>query len=215
MRAFLKDRGGLADWEELLQGTTKKLPSTFRLVQGGSQCTIHLQITNITNGGFQINLAGVQVIGKPQPNNYQYRAIDICSITDDCVAASGPGPCSLFGVTVNLSPDMAPSAMVKPKNLQPEASGLCSKLYLRPKDVADFIISLTSTKPYVYSVVPILSVTNSKGSSFVTIPSMASAIDFITSKQISCYKLQGTQFVQEQLNSYHRDFNCNFPDTYT
>jgi len=201
MRAFLKNM-------------TKKQPPTLRVVQGGSKCTIHLQMTNITSGGVQINLVGVQVIGKPHPNNYQYRAIETCSITEDCVAASGPGPCSTFGATLNLSPDMATSAMAKPINLQAGAAFVCTKLYQQPKDVVDFILSLTSTKPYIYSVVFILSVTNSKGSSIFTIPSMASTLAIITSAQISCFKLQGMQFVQEELNPTYQEMNCNFPDTF-
>ena len=89
---------------------------------------------------------------------------------------------------------------------------------LNPNDTVVFDMDLSSpgTKqgtvaPYIYALVPVLTVTDANGSHTFTLSSMASIATFIDRKQITCYELlhdQDTTFVPVSTFSSDRSIHC-------
>lgn len=181
-------------------------PSTLRWVPGGD-CELTLQVSNTGTTTVQISSLGVQLTSTPQPNNYQYNgAIDACSIggqqimaSTDCQGQSGAGDCSAYVASVNLVPTALPNTVFSgtPQQGANEA-GPCSEPTLHPGETLYFDLILnspgpqqSSVAPYIYSVMPLLTVTDVSGSITSTLPSMAATIAFAS--QIPCYGLQQDQ----------------------
>jgi hypothetical protein len=182
-------------------------PSTLRWVPGASRCTLTLQVSNIGTTTVQISSLGVQLTSTPQPNNYQYHgAVDACSIggqqimaSTNCQGFSGAGDCSTYVASVNLDPSAPSKTVFTGTPLQGASeAGPCLEPTLHPGETLYFTLDLSSpgpqqysVAPYIYSVMPLLTVNDASVSITSTLPLMAATIAF--ARQIPCYGLQHDQ----------------------
>jgi hypothetical protein len=178
-------------------------PPTLQWVPGSRGCGLTLEVSNTGTTTVQISSLGVQLTNAPQPNNYEYRAVDVCSIAGvSCpFGPSGAGDCSAYVATVNLDPGAPPNTVFAEIPQQGAGEGApCPEPTLHPGDTLYFSLGLSSSGPqqgavasYIYSVMPVLTVTDANGSNTFTLPSMAATIAFADVGQTPCYGLQHEQ----------------------
>ena len=202
----------------IMSGTTTQLPSTLRWVLGGSinpipatgetenhtpPCSVVLNLTNTGYTPIQIPKVSVQLEASPQPNMYDYRLIDACSVLlppyPGCYQPSGGGnDCSSYTASIQLGrgkPGDEFSAVPSAEN-GPGAD--CGVLTVAPTTLIkleiDFSLDSTLPKNLIYSVVPVFTIDTAQGEQALTLPQMRSTLAFASASEFSCYILQGTTF---------------------
>jgi hypothetical protein len=179
-------------------------PDTLANVQGGyvgdvpnwglsglQGCMGDWEITNIGQGPIQIAQINMQLASDPQPDNYQYRFVDRCSLP----FPQGQNPCAERGggapsISYNFSLGQASaSTVIQGQSLigQPvigPGQSLEVQLGLQP---ADSSISL------IYTLTPeiVLNTPDVSGQVF-NLSVMTSTIALTSLSQFSCYHLQGS-----------------------
>ncbi len=159
-------------------------------------CTLVLQITNTSQNPLQIASVGVQLATDTQPNNYQYRLLDICNILSGgsaCEFGGGPTPCDQYLAPIKLSAGST-NAIFSTSTLDTEA---CGELTLNPGDVKNIFIYFYSPQNLIYSLVPQLNVDTASGPNTLTLSALTSTLAFANSNQFTCYGLQNDTFVAE------------------
>ena len=195
-------------------------PPTLRWIQGSGECQLTLEVSNIGTTTVQISSLGVQLTSAAQPNNYQYRSVDVCSIAGvSCpFGPSGAGDCSTYIVSANLDPSASPGTVFAKTPEQGSGDGgPCPEPTLPPNETLYFTLNLFSPGPqqgsvasYIYAVMPVLTVTDGKVSNTFTLPSMAATIAFTDEEQMPCYGLQNEQDTTFTLvtDNVERFFSC-------
>jgi hypothetical protein len=197
--------------ESITTADTLTPPPTLRWISGSAVCTLYLEISNTGNTTVQISSLGVQLASAPQPNSsQQLHTLDACSVANQqdaegfgCgVGYSAGGGCGVYPVNIVLKAAPASSIFAAAPSVE---GGGCPIPILHPNDTIEFGIQLSSpgTKPhsvapYLYAVVPVLTITASNGSHTFTLSSMAGIAAFDDEQQITCYGLlhdQDTTFV--------------------
>jgi hypothetical protein len=193
-------------------------PSTLLWVPGSAKtvavgglmtyCAGELQITNTGSAPVQISSAGIQIVQAPQPNNYQYRTIDVCTVLTDpnipweCTSRpSTPTSCSVYHVTIHLNDSNAGTTMTQtPMAFPGPLEATCPELTINPSATVNLSLEFNSPNTpsnWIYSVVPQLTLSSSSGPNVVPLPQLASTLAFAEDSQISCYGLQSNTFVLE------------------
>jgi len=181
-------------------------PPTLHWVSGSTRCSLHLEISNTGRSSVQISSLGMQLLNAPQPNDSQsLHTLDVCSVAAIQACGTGAGgPCTVYVLNIALKAAPATSIFAAAPDQGP-GGVVCPEPTLHPNDTVVFEMDLSSpgTKhgnvaPYIYSVVPVLTVTDANGSHTFALSSMAGIATFIDRKQITCYGLlhnQDTTFV--------------------
>ncbi|MGH2410458.1 MAG: hypothetical protein ACRDGS_08840, partial [Chloroflexota bacterium] len=68
--------------------------------------------------------------------------------------------------------------------------------------IVDLHMTLSSTQPTIYSVVPQLMLQNDSGQQTVDLSALSGTVALADPGQVSCYKAQGTTLVPEQITGY-------------
>jgi hypothetical protein len=163
-------------------------------------CSSSLQITNIATRAVQITGANMLLLSNAQPNQYQYRLIDACSLPPSAISGTNPlcpplgGAGLLFQYNFNLS--MAPANTTFPG--QPTGA---QPFLINPGQVAYILLNYGSSANLIYSVAPEINVSLMNQQSTFTLSQLTSNLAFVKPDQLSCYQLQGNAFTQINLNT--------------
>ena len=182
-------------------------PTTLSWVMGGLDCRIEFQITNISpSSTIQITSLGVQLTSTPQPNNYQYRTIDACTVLDPsdaqqvCPQLYSLDTSCIYNVGINLNGGQANDVLTDtPTALDPlqQCNGTIDQ-----NATITFAISLHASISQIYYVMPVLTLVDSSGTSTShTLTQWTDTLAFTNGNQITCYGLQGNTFSQETQTS--------------
>lgn len=199
--------------------TPAQPPSTLRWVLGGSMdpipatpeienptppCRIMLNLTNNGNTPIQIPTVSIQLEASPQPNVYNYRLIDVCSVLlppspHGCFFPSGGGSdCSSYTASFQLErgeSDAEFSAVPSAQNGPGEDCGVLTVAPTAPiKLEIDFSLAPTLPKNLIYSIVPVFTLDTAQEEQSLTLSQMRSTLAFASASEFSCYTLQGRAF---------------------
>jgi outer membrane protein assembly factor BamB len=188
--------------ESITSAYTLTPPPTLHWISGSANCTLNLEISNTGNTAVQINSLGVQLASAPQANNtQQLHTLDVCSVANQQDAwsfgcgegPSGGGGCGAYSVNIVLK--TAPASTIFAAAPIGEVGG-CPLPILHPNDTIEIGIQFSSpgmkphtVAPYLYTVVPVLTIADSNGSHTFTLSSMAGIAAFVDEQQITCYGL--------------------------
>ena len=188
------------------------LPNTLRWVLGGPtdtsqavyidgkvigyiyNCGISLGLTNTSQNSIQITNVGVQLAGDTQQNNYHYRLIDICTITQACRFGAGPGDCSQYFATIKLGTGPINTVF---SAIPARHDSSCGELTLNPGEEKTLYVYIYSAQNLIYSIVPQLVLTTASGPNTLTLTALTSTLAFANGSQFTCYALHGDTFVAE------------------
>jgi hypothetical protein len=186
-------------------------PPTLQWILGSRECSLSLEISNTGSAPVQITSLGVQLMNTPRPNgSQQLHTLDGCSVAGQqdanyfCPGPSGGGGCASYRLDIALKAAPATSIFAAPPDYS--ESGLpCLEPILHPNDTVVFEMVLSShgiypdtVAPYLYSVVPVLTVIGANGSRTFTLSALAGIAAFVDQRQVTCYGLpqkQATTFV--------------------
>lgn len=180
-------------------------PTALQWVPGGTFCNIDLQITNTGDSAIQIVSAGVKLQQDAQPNNYQYRLIDACSLvrTSSCRNVPYILPHCRAKVQLNSGSAGAVFDNTFTMSYQGPSSSLdqqCPAVLLQPKGTVILSIDLSSSSAAgIFSIVPELKLSNQTDP--LQLDQMATTITFSDASQFTCYGLQGDTFIQVDQNA--------------
>jgi hypothetical protein len=182
------------------------------LAQTSAGCSVPLGITNTTSQSIEISQAGITLSAAPAQNPYQYRLINICSLLpaaslkpgQSCVIGAGqgggPGDCSAYAATIQLSNQRAETVFSQPlTGVLVDQDGFCPEMTLGPGETLFLWLFLTSggqPANLIYSVVPQLTLDMPGGPKTLQLSQLATSLVFAEPSQFSCYTLQGQTFVQ-------------------
>ena len=163
-------------------------PPTLHWISGSTVCSFYLEISNTGKYPVQISSLGVYLSSAPQPNSSQsLHTLDFCSVSD--VGCQPIFPSSFVACTANITLK-APHAGSMVTATPTLAGGACPGLMLNPNDLFGVEMNLSSSAPDIYSVVPVLTVTDANGSPHTyMLSSMAGFATFVDQQQITCYGL--------------------------
>ena len=183
-------------------------PTTLSWVMGGLDCRIEFQITNISpSSTIQIASLGVQLTSTPQPNNYQYHAIDACTVLDPsdaqrvCPQLYSLDTSCIYNVGINLNGGQAKDVLTDTPTVAFDPLHQCNGTIDQNATVT-FAISLHASISQIYYVMPVLILVDSSGTSTShTLTQWSDTLAFTNGNQITCYGLQGNTFSQETQTS--------------
>lgn len=194
-------------------------PPTLRWVAGSAACTLSLEVSNTGSVPLQVSALGVQLTADALPNSFQnLHTLDFCSVAsqDDavyvCGGPSAGGGCGEYNIDIDLQPALASAVFNGTIQAGYGGGGSCSGPTLQPNDTLVFAITLrspgataNSVAPYIYSVVPLLTVTSAGGSQTYKLSAMTSIAAFTDEQHVTCFGLpndQATTFVPINSSSY-------------
>jgi len=186
------------------------LPSTLRYSWGGTKlflsnlgwigCFEEIALTNISKDTFEIQSMNVRLTAAPQPNNEQYRLIDICSLLPSppmqqagCPLMKGGGALSYYYFQLNPA---NVNHIFSPQSREDPPNNLSSVLSPNDTEVIDLVFD-SSTSSFIYPIMPELTIGTSNGLQHIALPQLAGNLSFADRSQFSCYTLQGNTFVKE------------------
>jgi len=186
----------------VLGGETAPLPGTLSnpLSEG---CAVTFTLANRGTTPIQIPKVGVQLQARPQPNTYQYRLIDACSITGSIpsfpycppTGEGGGGSCSVYAATVQLGMGEQNDVF----SAVPYSAPDCGALTIPPAAQVSlklaFSLAANVVQNLIYSIVPVFMVDTTQGEHQLSLSNLVSTLAFARASQFSCYRLQGTTFV--------------------
>ncbi len=171
-------------------------PPTLHWISGSTVCSFNLEISNTGKTPVQISSLGVQLSRAPQPNSsHSLHTLDFCSVADVVCEPIFPFSDVACAANITLKAVHAGSIFAAIPTLE---GGACPGSILHPNDMFVVEMNLSSSAPYIYSVVPVLTVTDANGSHTFPLRSMAGFASFVDQQQITCYGLlhkQDTTFV--------------------
>ncbi len=168
-------------------------PPTLHWISGSTVCSFYLEISNTGKYPVQISSLGAYLSSAPRPNSSQsLHTLDFCSVSD--VGCQPIFPSSFFVCTANIT--LTPHAGSMVTATPTLEGGACPGLMLNPNDpnhpndLFGVEMNLSSSAPDIYSVVPVLKVTDANGSPHTyMLSSMAGFATFVAQQQITCYGL--------------------------
>lgn len=192
----------------ILGGTTDKIPGA---AVGFTDCGGLMTLTNTGTTPIQIPEVGVELQVSPQQNTYQYRLINICSVvpidpnavyTGCPPPGGGGGSCNFYEASISLGLGGPHTEFSAVPSATSYGSGPCGPLTLAPASEVDlditFPLAANTPKNLLYSIVPVFTIDTDQGEQTLTLTQLRSTLAYASVSQFSCYKLQGTTFVQEQ-----------------
>ena len=181
-------------------------PATLNVAAGGitgidptkNACNESMQITNIGNNTIHITGVNLRLLSDTQPNQYQYRLIDSCSLApagekpdDLCFMLGGGGINYYYCFNLNSARKDAVFSSQCQSN-QP---------LLDPGQVAFIVLYFQSPENLIYSVAPEITASLVDEHRTYTLSQLNSTLAFAKPDQLSCYKLHGNTFAQEDVSS--------------
>jgi hypothetical protein len=168
-------------------------------------CYADLQLTNTGATPVQISKVGVRVTAVPQPNHYQYRLINLCSLLPSgsgCLFPYGgvPNECEVYQATVQIT-GKTPGTSFANKLvgvLESPSDPPCPEFTLAPGQTLEAQINYTLTNlpsNFIYSVMPQLTFDLPTGPQTIELKQLGTTLVFAEQSQFSCYTLQGDAFM--------------------
>lgn len=199
----------------VLGGSMDSIPGTYPIKNGYYSCGTELNLTNTGDTPIQVLQAGVQLEERPQPNTYQYRLIDACTVIpksqvdlNGCTPSQGGNPgCGVYTASIQLGlgeQNDIFSAIPSAGDCGPLTIAPAAQTYL----IFDFSFALNTPKNLIYSIKPILTLSTAQGEQTFALSRLVSTLAFANVNQFSCYGLQGTTFVLEQSPVYSQNLWC-------
>lgn len=167
----------------------------------GPGCALEFQITNVGRTVVQVPSVGFMLTRAPEPNTQHYDLVDRCSVVpqrpSQCHVQLGGGPvgCSVYNAQVQLHGTALPATFEDaPVAVTP--TGTCPTLSIGPAATAVLWISAVSNSALVYSATPVMTVDTVSGRRHVALTELVGTLAFADPSQFSCWRLQGTTFVE-------------------
>ena len=165
-------------------------------------CLGVLKITNVGQTSIQISQVSAQLTATPRRNTIHYRLVDFCMENTELFQAMAPacpsrpsGAISVYRAILNLKMSNAGTEFQSPLS----GYGMVSHdavpdVLLKPQDTLYLLLTFYSLDNLIYSIVPKLTIATAGEQSQILLPE--SMLAFANANQFSCYKLQGTRFVE-------------------
>lgn len=171
-------------------------------------CLLAIELTNTSERTIQLLGFDMRLMSAPQPNTFQYREVDLCTLSGQGTATcppppgsgGGPSGCSTYWPKILLDAGAVGTTYAAPSLGEDTTQGPCDST-VAPAQTVDFYVTIYSTRPLVYDAMPELTIATSAGNQVVALQALESPIVFADTSQFSCLALQGTSFTSIDLLS--------------
>lgn len=168
----------------------------------GSNCGETLQITNIGNAPVQISQVSARLVADTQTNNQHYNLVALCTIASESICTTHGGGEAGYLADFNLGAGKA-NTTIPSITRGAGRSGSAQPLILTPGEVAKVQLLYSTTSNLSFSLTPTFTLDWPGKQQTFAAPQLQASFAFAAVSQISCYALQGQQFMQVPVDAAH------------
>lgn len=172
------------------------LPASLSWLSAGV-CELTMDVTNTGTQAIQLQTMNIRLAAPSQPNQKQYRLVDICSLVTAYCPPQGGGGAGI-SYTFQLSDGNA-NTVFTPTMFYVTGMDATSTtvipVTIGAGETVHIDVALNSSSASIYPIIPNLVLNGPDGAKTVALSQLSRSIYVADNSQFSCYELQGETFV--------------------